>query len=88
MHRYDSDSQGLRVQGLLQMNSFPTLCVCYFALLERGSELQKQIGGGKILGGSDGRNENYFESSLKKTSLLSKVIGFSSQEKDSYTSKF
>lgn len=64
--------------------SQPCVCVCYFALLERGSELQKQIGGGKILGDSDGRNENHFESSLKKTFLLSKVIGFSSFEKDSY----
>lgn len=64
--------------------SQPCVCVCYFALLERGSELQKQIGRGKILGDSDGRNENHFESSLKKTFLLSKVIGFSSFEKDSY----
>lgn len=70
LHRYDSNLQGLRVQGLLQMNSFPTLWVCYFALLERGSERQKQIGGGKILGGRDGHNENHFESSLKKTFLL------------------
>lgn len=66
------------------MNSFPTLCVRALFCTSRKRFKTTEIGGGKILGGSDGRNENHFESSLKKTFLLSKVIGFSSFEKDSY----
>lgn len=77
-----------RPAGVSMNEFFPGPRVSWFALLERGSELQKQTGEGMSLGGSEGRNENHSESLLKNTSLLFKVIGFSSYEKDSYTSKF
>lgn len=88
MPSYDSSLWGLRGRPGSPVNEFfPGPRVSWFALLERDSELQKQTGEGKSLGGSEGRNENHSESLLKNTSLLFKVIGFSSYEKDSYTSK-